>query len=139
MSFYRHVMGWFKRKPEQVPEALMYAYVQCQGCGSEAQTKMSSQSINIKLTDPCKRCEGKQFNCHVSNTPNPPVWYGNWKPYVPPPKFEVGDRVKGSPTCGFHAGFRGEVKYIEPNGRLWVRRDGASSDVYYHNHEVEYE
>lgn len=59
---------------------------------------------------------------------------------VPPPVvFKQGDRVKGSPTCGFNQGFRGEVKYIEPNGKLWIRRDGASSDVYYHPHEVEHE
>lgn len=58
---------------------------------------------------------------------------------VPPPiKYEVGDRVKGSPTCGFHAGFTGVVKYVEPNGTLWVRRDGASSDVFYKPHEVEH-
>ncbi|AND75144.1 hypothetical protein pf16_221 [Pseudomonas phage pf16] len=125
-----------QNKPE--PEPSMYAYVQCQGCGSEAHTKMSVRSITVKLTDPCKRCGENFINCHVTNQPTPPEWYGNWKPRVQPPKFEVGDRVKGSPTCGFHAGFRGVVKYIEPNGTLWVRRDGAGSDVYYKPHEVEH-
>lgn len=58
---------------------------------------------------------------------------------VPPPVvFSPGDRVKGSPTCGFNPGFRGVVKYVEPNGTLWIRRDGAGSDVFYKPHEVEH-
>lgn len=58
----------------------------------------------------------------------------------PPPKvWHRGDRVKGSKTCGFHASMTGVVTYVEENisGRIWVRRDGASSDVYYMSHELE--
>ena len=53
------------------------------------------------------------------------------------PTFRIGDRVqvkKGS----FSTGSIGEIKYIEPNGKLlWVLRDGASKDVHYTPEEVE--
>jgi len=46
----------------------------------------------------------------------------------------VGGRVKV--VLGFNVGARGTVSYIEPTGRLWVRRDGASTDVFYTPNEV---
>jgi hypothetical protein len=46
----------------------------------------------------------------------------------------VGGRVKV--VSGFNVGARGTVSYIEPTGRLWVRRDGASTDVFYTPNEV---
>ena len=46
----------------------------------------------------------------------------------------VGSRVKV--IAGFNVGARGTVRYIEPTGRLWVRRDNAGSDVFYHPEEV---
>jgi hypothetical protein len=46
----------------------------------------------------------------------------------------VGGRVKV--VSGFNVGARGTVSYIEPTGRLWVRRDGASTDVFYTPDEV---
>ena len=46
----------------------------------------------------------------------------------------VGSRVKI--VAGFNVGAKGTVNYIEPTGRLWVRRDGASSDVFYMPEEV---
>ena len=49
-------------------------------------------------------------------------------------KIKVGSRVKV--ISGFHVGIHGTVKYIEPAGRLWVIRDGASSDVFYNVNEV---
>ena len=47
---------------------------------------------------------------------------------------KVGSRVKV--VSKFNVGARGTVNYIEPSGKLWVRRDGASSDVFYHPEEV---
>ena len=47
---------------------------------------------------------------------------------------EVGSRIKV--ISGFNVGAKGTVNYIEPTGRMWVRRDGASSDVFYHPEEV---
>jgi hypothetical protein len=47
---------------------------------------------------------------------------------------EVGSRIKV--ISGFNVGAKGTVSYIEPTGRMWVRRDGASSDVFYHPEEV---
>jgi len=42
---------------------------------------------------------------------------------------KVGDRVKV--IFGFSVGSHGIVNYVEPSGRMWVRRDGASSDTCY--------
>ena len=47
---------------------------------------------------------------------------------------KVGSRIKV--ISGFNVSAKGTVKYIEPSGRLWVLRDGASSDVFYHADEV---
>ena len=47
---------------------------------------------------------------------------------------KIGSRVKV--ISGFNVGAKGTVSYIEPSGKLWVRRDGANSDVFYHSEEV---
>ena len=47
---------------------------------------------------------------------------------------KVGSRVKV--VSGFNVGAKGTVSYIEPTGRMWVMRDGASTDVFYHPEEV---
>ena len=47
---------------------------------------------------------------------------------------KVGSRIKV--ISGFNVGAKGTVSYIEPTGKLWVRRDGASSDVFYHPEEL---
>jgi hypothetical protein len=47
---------------------------------------------------------------------------------------KVGSRIKV--VSKFNVGDRGTVNYIEPSGKLWVRRDGASSDVSYYPEEV---
>ena len=47
---------------------------------------------------------------------------------------KVGSRIKV--VSRFNVGARGTVTYIEPTGKLWVRRDGASSDVSYYPTEV---
>ena len=47
---------------------------------------------------------------------------------------KVGSRIKV--VSKFNVGARGTVNYIEPSGKLWVRRDGASSDVSYYPTEV---
>jgi hypothetical protein len=52
----------------------------------------------------------------------------------PDRSFRVGGRVKV--IAGFNVGAKGTVNYIEPSGKLWVRRDGASSDVFYMPEEV---
>ena len=48
--------------------------------------------------------------------------------------FKVGSRVRV--VAGFNVGATGTVNYIEPSGKLWVRRDQASSDVFYHPEEL---
>lgn len=53
------------------------------------------------------------------------------------PLLKVGDRVKVKRNAGFHKGATGEIKYIEPTGNIWVRRDGSSSDVWYKLDELE--
>lgn len=47
---------------------------------------------------------------------------------------KIGSRVKV--ISGFNIGSMATVNYIEPSGKLWVRRDGAGSDVFYHPEEV---
>lgn len=49
-------------------------------------------------------------------------------------QIKVGGRIKV--VSAFNVGARGTVTYIEPTGKLWVRRDGASSDVSYYPEEV---
>lgn len=52
-------------------------------------------------------------------------------------KFKVGDRVQAKENAGFHAGTYGNVSYVEPSGKnCWVRRDGASRDVFYKPEEL---
>ena len=53
-----------------------------------------------------------------------------------PVKYERGQRVVVQPHAGFHRGARGEVQYHAPDGRVWIRRDGASFDVWYMPHEL---
>lgn len=50
------------------------------------------------------------------------------------PVIQIGNRVVV--IAGFNVGANGTVNYIEPGGKLWVRRDGASSDVFYHLDEL---
>ena len=52
-------------------------------------------------------------------------------------KLRVGDRVLVKQTAGFHKGAKGVIQYIEPSGKCWVRRDHASSDVWYAPEELE--
>ena len=47
---------------------------------------------------------------------------------------KAGSRVKV--ISGFNVGAKGTVSYIEPTGKMWVLRDGANSDVFYHPEEV---
>lgn len=49
-------------------------------------------------------------------------------------EIKVGDRIKV--LKGFNVGAQGEVKYIEPSGKMWVRRDHSNSDVFYLPDEV---
>lgn len=49
---------------------------------------------------------------------------------------KVGDKVRGSSTCGFDASMTGKVVFIEPKGTVWVLRDRASSPVMYDRSEL---
>lgn len=51
--------------------------------------------------------------------------------------FSIGDRVQATMEAGFHKGAKGVITYIEPTGKCWVRRDGASSDIWYDAGELE--
>lgn len=51
--------------------------------------------------------------------------------------FKRGDRVQANLYAGFHKGAKGVVQYVEPSGKIWVLRDGASSDVFYHSVELD--
>lgn len=48
---------------------------------------------------------------------------------------DVGDRVVV--ISGFNVGAVGTVNYIDPTGKVWVRRDRASTDVFYTLDELE--
>lgn len=50
-----------------------------------------------------------------------------------------GTRVVAAKTAGFHRGAHGTVSYHAPDGRVWVRRDGATDDCYYMAEELELE
>lgn len=54
-------------------------------------------------------------------------------------RFGRGDRVAATRSAGFHPGAHGVVVFQEPNpvGKVWVLRDGASSEVFYYPHELE--
>lgn len=51
--------------------------------------------------------------------------------------FKRGDRVQANQTAGFNKGAKGVVQYVEPCGKIWVLRDGASGDIFYHAEELE--
>ena len=50
------------------------------------------------------------------------------------PVIQIGSRVRV--LSGFGVKANGTVNYIEPSGKLWVRHDGATSDVFYRLNEV---
>lgn len=52
-------------------------------------------------------------------------------------RFERGDPVRVLPHSGFNCGATGIVSYHAPDGHVWVRRDGATSDVFFYPHELE--
>ncbi len=51
--------------------------------------------------------------------------------------FKRGDRVQANEQAGFHKGAKGTVQYVEPSGKIWVLKDGASSDVFYYPDELD--
>lgn len=54
--------------------------------------------------------------------------------------FARGDRVVANQTAGFHKGAHGTVEFVEPSGKkVWVLRDHASTPVYYHPDELDFE
>lgn len=63
-----------------------------------------------------------------------------FKPKPEVKKWLVGDRVKGNNQCGFNASMHGTVQYVEEaSGKVWVRRDGSSRDVFYYAYELDAE
>ncbi len=51
--------------------------------------------------------------------------------------FKRGDRVLVNQTSGFNKGAEGIVEFVEPNGRIWVLRDGSSGPVYFYPTELD--
>lgn len=56
-----------------------------------------------------------------------------------PRGFVRGDRVFATHKAGFHKGAHGVVEFVEPTGKVWVLRDGASGPVYYMPDELDHE
>ena len=57
-----------------------------------------------------------------------------------PRRFLRGDRVRATMNAGFHKGACGVVEFVEPSyNRVWVLRDHATTPVYYHPDELEFE
>jgi hypothetical protein len=52
-------------------------------------------------------------------------------------KFKIGTRVYANSSAGFHKGVEGVIEYVEPTGNCWVLRDGATTAVYYKQHELD--
>lgn len=52
-------------------------------------------------------------------------------------QFKQGDRIQVKQNAGFHRGSLGVVQYVAPDGKIWVRRDNASSDVFYFADELQ--
>jgi len=52
-------------------------------------------------------------------------------------RFQRGSRVQV--IQGFNVGAHGVVEFVEPTGRVWVLRDGASKPVYYESYELVFE
>lgn len=54
--------------------------------------------------------------------------------------FVRGDRVVANQNAGFHKGAHGVVEFVEPSGKkVWVLRDHATTPVYYHPDELDFE
>jgi hypothetical protein len=84
----------------------------------------------------------KWWQIHRWNTYKVETTYGEW---IDLPireigiGFKVGDRVVATQDAGFHKGAHGVIEYIDPSGKHWVMRDGASKAVYYMAGELEHE
>ena len=59
------------------------------------------------------------------------------KPKTPEKVFVRGDRVSVNSSSGFHQGARGVVEFVEPSGKVWVLRDGASGPVFFYPKELD--
>jgi len=51
--------------------------------------------------------------------------------------FAPNTRVRVRVNAGFNRGALGRVAYHAPDNLVWVRRDGASSDVFFYPYELE--
>lgn len=51
--------------------------------------------------------------------------------------FSRGDRVAVNATSGFSAGSLGVIEYVQPNGHVWVLRDGSGSAMLFQAHELD--
>lgn len=53
--------------------------------------------------------------------------------------FERGVRVLVRNTAGFHRGAKGIIEFVEPNGTVWVVRDGSNTPCWYKQEELQFE
>lgn len=53
--------------------------------------------------------------------------------------FERGVRVLVRNTAGFHRGSKGIIEFVEPNGTVWVTRDGSNTPCWYKQDELQFE
>lgn len=51
--------------------------------------------------------------------------------------FSRGDRVTVNASSGFSPGSIGTVEYVQPNGHVWVLRDGADSALLFRTDELD--
>lgn len=54
-----------------------------------------------------------------------------------PSGFREGRRVKINSSSTFSRGCEGYIRFIEPNGTVWVRRDRSGADVMFAPHELD--
>ena len=109
----------------------------------EQKAERLSYQHNISLDSYAKLVIGeciRMIECEASQYYEP-VWAleltNNIKEYfgIADEPIKVGSRVRI--VRNFSVGSTGTVKYIEPCGRLWVRRDGSDTDMPFAPIEVE--
>jgi hypothetical protein len=55
-----------------------------------------------------------------------------------PKGMEVGSRILINDDSGFSRGHKGTIQFIEPLGKVWVRRDRSGGNMFFYPYELDF-
>jgi hypothetical protein len=54
-----------------------------------------------------------------------------------PKGMEVGSRILINDDSGFSRGHKGTIQFVEPLGKVWVRRDRSCCNMFFYPYELD--